>query len=144
VLRRRDDGHEVSDDPARLDLDTIHGFLPTAYWSPGVSRETVERSVAGSLPMGLYAPDGTQAGYARAVTDRATFAYMADVFVLPEHRAVGCHGSWYGRSSSTPTSSGFGAGCSRQPTPTASTGLSASPRSTPGPVDDARAQSSGS
>lgn len=86
MLRRRDDGYEVDDDPARLDLDTIHGFLRTAYWSPGVGRETVERAIEGSIPMGLYAPDGTLAGYARAVTDRATFGYLADVFVLPEHR----------------------------------------------------------
>ncbi|HET6685749.1 MAG TPA: GNAT family N-acetyltransferase [Jiangellaceae bacterium] len=89
MRRQREDGYEVSDDPARLDLDTIHGFLRTAYWSPGVTRQTVEASVAGSLPMGLYAPDGTQAGYARAVTDRATFGYLADVFVLPEHRGRG-------------------------------------------------------
>jgi GNAT superfamily N-acetyltransferase len=89
VLLRRDDGYEVSDDPARLDIGTIHGFLRTAYWSPGVARATVERSIAGSLPMGLYAPDGAQAGYARAVTDRATFGYLADVFVLAEHRGRG-------------------------------------------------------
>jgi GNAT superfamily N-acetyltransferase len=89
MRRQREDGYEVSDDPARLDLDTIHGFLRTAYWSPGVTRETVDSSVAGSLPMGLYAPDGAQAGYARAVTDRATFGYLADVFVLPEHRGRG-------------------------------------------------------
>jgi GNAT superfamily N-acetyltransferase len=92
MRRQREDGYEVSDDPARLDLDTIHGFLRTAYWSPGVARETVEASVAGSLPMGLYAPDGAQAGYARAVTDRATFGYLADVFVLPEHRGRGLSG----------------------------------------------------
>jgi len=89
VLRRRDDGYEVDDDPARLDLDIIHGFLRTAYWSPGVARETVERAIEGSIPMGLYAPDGTLAGYARAVTDRATFGYLADVFVLPQHRGRG-------------------------------------------------------
>lgn len=89
VLRRRDDGYEASDDIGRLDVDTIHGFLRTAYWSPGVARDVVERSIEGSLPMGLYAPDGRQAGYARAVTDRATFGYLADVFVLPEHRGRG-------------------------------------------------------
>jgi GNAT superfamily N-acetyltransferase len=90
VLRdRRDDGYEVDDDPARLDLDAIHGFLRTSYWSPDVPRATVERSIAGSLPIGLYAPDGTLAGFARAVTDRATFAWLADVFVLPEHRGRG-------------------------------------------------------
>jgi GNAT superfamily N-acetyltransferase len=89
VLRGRDDGYEASDDPARLDVDVIHGFLHTSYWSPGVSRQTVEKAIQGSLPMGLYAPDGSQAGFARVVTDRATFGYLADVFVLPEHRGRG-------------------------------------------------------
>jgi GNAT superfamily N-acetyltransferase len=89
VLRGRDDGYEASDDPARLDVDVIHGFLRTSYWSPGVSRQIVEKAIQGSLPMGLYAPDGRQAGFARVVTDRATFGYLADVFVLPEHRGRG-------------------------------------------------------
>jgi GNAT superfamily N-acetyltransferase len=86
-------GYEISTDKARLDLDVIHGFLRTAYWSPGVEREVVERSIAGSLCFGLYAPDGTQAGFARVITDRATFGYVADVFVLPEHRGQGL-GVW--------------------------------------------------
>lgn len=89
MRRQRDDGYEVSDDPTRIDFEAVHGFLRTSYWSPGVSRETVERAAAGSLPMGLYAPGGAQAGYARAVTDRATFGYLADVFVLPAHRQRG-------------------------------------------------------
>jgi GNAT superfamily N-acetyltransferase len=82
-------GYEISTDPARLDLDVIHGFLREAYWSPGVGRDVVERSIAGSLCFGLYAPDGGQAGFARAVTDRATFAWIADVFVLEPHRGQG-------------------------------------------------------
>jgi GNAT superfamily N-acetyltransferase len=82
-------GYEISTDPARLDLDVIHGFLATAYWSPGVPRATVERAIAHSLPFGLYAPGGAQAGFARVVSDRTTFAYLADVFVLPEHRGRG-------------------------------------------------------
>ncbi|HEU4656818.1 MAG TPA: GNAT family N-acetyltransferase [Capillimicrobium sp.] len=86
-------GYEISTDPARLDLDVIHGFLRTAYWSPGVAREVVERSIANSIPFGLYAPDGAQAGFARVVTDRAVFAYLGDVFVLPEHRGRGL-GVW--------------------------------------------------
>jgi GNAT superfamily N-acetyltransferase len=90
---RREDGYEVDTDPARLDLDVIHGFLRTAYWSPGVARATVERSIANSLPFGLYAPDGGQAGFARVVSDRAVFAYVGDVFVLPEHRGRGL-GVW--------------------------------------------------
>ena len=81
--------YEISTDPGRLDLDVIHRFLSQAYWSPGVPRDVVERSIAGSLPFGLYAPDGAQAGFARAVTDRATFAWVADVFVLEPHRGHG-------------------------------------------------------
>jgi len=82
-------GYEISTDRERLDLDVIHAFLREAYWSPDVPREVVERSFAHSLCFGLYAPDGAQAGFARAVTDRATFAWIADVFVLPEHRGKG-------------------------------------------------------
>jgi GNAT superfamily N-acetyltransferase len=87
--RRREDGYLVSTDRARLDLDAIHGFLRTAYWSEGVTRETVERSIRGSMPFGLYAPDGAQAGFARVVSDRAVFAYLGDVFVLEAHRGRG-------------------------------------------------------
>jgi GNAT superfamily N-acetyltransferase len=92
-MERHRDGYVISDDPARLDLDAIWGFLRTAYWSPGVPREVVERSLAGSRPFGLYAPGGEQAGFARAVTDGATFAWIADVFVLEHHRGRGL-GRW--------------------------------------------------
>ncbi len=85
-------GYAVSTDPARLDLDVIHAFLVTSYWSPGIPRATVERAIAGSLNFGLYAGDA-QIGFARVVTDRATFAYLADVFVLPAHRGSGL-GVW--------------------------------------------------
>jgi GNAT superfamily N-acetyltransferase len=86
-------GYEISTDPARLDLDVIHGYLREAYWSPGVPRDVVERSIARSLCFGLYAPDGAQAGFARVVTDGATFAWIADVFVLDPHRGRGL-GVW--------------------------------------------------
>ncbi len=82
-------GYVVDDDPARLDLDVLHGFLRTSYWSPGVPREVVERAVANSVVVGLYGPDGAQAGFARAVTDRATFAWVADVFVVESARGAG-------------------------------------------------------
>jgi GNAT superfamily N-acetyltransferase len=86
------DGYEVDDDPARLDLDVIYDFLVDSYWAKGRPREVVERSVQGSLNVGLYR-EGRQAGLARVVTDRATFAWIADVFVLPEHRGRGL-GHW--------------------------------------------------
>ncbi len=82
--------YEISTDPARLDLDVVHRYLSEeAYWSPGVPRATVERAVENSLCFGVYAPDFSQVGFARLVTDRATFAYLADVFVLAEHRGRG-------------------------------------------------------
>jgi GNAT superfamily N-acetyltransferase len=86
-------GYEISTDKARLDLDVIHGFLRTAYWSPGVEREVVEKAIEGSLCFGLFAADGSQVGFARVITDKATFGYVADVFVLEEHRGKGL-GVW--------------------------------------------------
>jgi GNAT superfamily N-acetyltransferase len=80
------DGHEVSTDPARLNIERIHRSLAASYWSPGIPLAVVERAVANSLPFGLYAPAGEQIGFARAVTDRATYAYVADVYVEPGHR----------------------------------------------------------
>jgi GNAT superfamily N-acetyltransferase len=92
-VNRSRDGYELDDDPARIDLDATWGFLRTAYWSFGVPREVVARSIAASVCLGLYAPGGEQAGFARAVTDRATFAWIADVFVLEPHRGRGL-GVW--------------------------------------------------
>jgi GNAT superfamily N-acetyltransferase len=87
------DGYTVSSDPARLDVDAIHAFLTACYWSTGIPRDTVARAVAHSLGFGLYAPDGAQVGFVRAVTDRATFAYLCDVYVLEAHRGRGL-GEW--------------------------------------------------
>jgi GNAT superfamily N-acetyltransferase len=81
--------YEVSDDAKRLDLDVIHGYLTRSYWSPGVPREIVERAVANSFCFGVYGSSGAQVGFARLVTDRATYAYLADVFILEEHRGKG-------------------------------------------------------
>ncbi|HEX8299759.1 MAG TPA: GNAT family N-acetyltransferase [Rubricoccaceae bacterium] len=89
----RQDGYVRSDDRARLDFAAVHAALAASYWSPGIARETVERAAAGSLTFGLYAPKGEQVGYARVVTDRATFAYLADVYVLEAHRGRGL-GRW--------------------------------------------------
>lgn len=78
----------VSDDPALLDAGVIHAFLRESYWAAGIPRELVERSLQGSLCFGIY-QGRAQVGFARCVTDRATFAYLADVFVLPSHRGRG-------------------------------------------------------
>ena len=83
-------GYLLSTDPARLDVTAIHRWLSEeSYWARGIPRATVERALANSLNFGLYAPDGQQAGFARVVTDRATFAWLCDVFVLPAHRGRG-------------------------------------------------------
>jgi GNAT superfamily N-acetyltransferase len=83
------DGFTVSTDPARLDLDAVHAALTEAYWSAGIPRDIVERALQDSLCFGLYAPDGRQIGLARVITDRATFAYLCDVYVLPAFRGRG-------------------------------------------------------
>jgi GNAT superfamily N-acetyltransferase len=80
--------YEISSDPARLDIDVIHQFLTSSYWALGIPRDIVERSIRNSLCFGAYAR-GNQIGFARVITDRATFTYLADVFVLPEHRGRG-------------------------------------------------------
>ena len=78
----------VTNDDARADVDAIWRFLRDAYWSEGVTRETVARSLEGSLNFHLLL-DGTQIGLARVITDGATFAYLADVYVDPAHRGRG-------------------------------------------------------
>lgn len=80
--------YEISDDKSRLDLDVIHGYLTESYWSPGVPRPVVERAIQGSLCFGVYL-GRDQVGFARVVTDKATFAYLADVFILEPHRGQG-------------------------------------------------------
>lgn len=89
---RGDHGFIVSDDPRRIDLDVVYGFLSRAYWCAGIPRATVERAARNSLVFGLYAPE-RQVGYARVITDRATFAYLCDVFVLEEFQGRGL-GKW--------------------------------------------------
>ena len=83
------DEYVVSTDRARLDVDRIHRFLAGAYWSPGIPRAVVERAIENSLPFGLYEASGEQVGFARAITDRATYAYLADVYVEVAHRGRG-------------------------------------------------------
>jgi GNAT superfamily N-acetyltransferase len=83
----------ISFDSAELDLELIHAFLSGAYWSLGIPRHVVEKAIANSLCVGAYAPDedgkDEQIGFARVISDTATFAYLNDVFVLPGHRGKG-------------------------------------------------------
>jgi GNAT superfamily N-acetyltransferase len=79
---------ELSDGKARLDVARIHGWLASSYWSPGIARERVEQAIAGSHCLGAY--DGAeQVGFARMITDHATFAWLADVWVDEPARGRG-------------------------------------------------------
>ena len=84
---------EISTDPARVDMATVHEFLSNqAYWSPGVPLDVMRRAVEGSIVFGLY-HGNEQVGFARVVSDRATFAWVGDVFVLDTFRGQGL-GKW--------------------------------------------------
>lgn len=83
-------GFTISTDPALLDVTGIHAYLTHAsYWAKGIPLATVEQAIANSLPFGLYTPEGQLAGFARVVTDYATFAWLCDVFVLPAYQGRG-------------------------------------------------------
>jgi len=81
-------GIVVTTDPSRLDFDTIHGFLTQSYWARGIPRDVVVRAAENSLCFGAF-DGGRQVGFARVITDRATFAYVCDVFVLDSERGRG-------------------------------------------------------
>ncbi|HEX3720612.1 MAG TPA: GNAT family N-acetyltransferase [Verrucomicrobiae bacterium] len=80
--------YEISTDRNRLDVALIHGFLSSSYWARDIPRSVVEKSIQNSLCFGAFLGD-QQVGFARAITDFATMAYIADVFVVPEHRGRG-------------------------------------------------------
>jgi GNAT superfamily N-acetyltransferase len=84
----RRNGLVVSTDRARLELDVIHGFLTGCYWAKGISRELVARSIENALCFGVYA-EGKQIGFARVISDYATYAYLGDVFLLESYRGRG-------------------------------------------------------
>jgi GNAT superfamily N-acetyltransferase len=88
IHEHRDGDILITTDPARLDLETVHGFLTGSYWAEGIPRETVARSIRHSICFGAFDGD-RQVGFARVISDRATFAYVADVFVLDSHRGRG-------------------------------------------------------
>lgn len=88
----------ISTDTSLLDIDVIYTFLSTCYWSPEIARERVERAIRNSMCFGVYDTDlprntdpskPSQVGFARVITDRATYAYLCDVFILESHRGRG-------------------------------------------------------
>jgi N-acetylglutamate synthase-like GNAT family acetyltransferase len=82
------EGYLISSDPALLNLDVIHSFIAQSYWAKDIPKPLVERMIRNSLCRGVY-HRAAQVGFARVITDQATFAYLADVFILPEHRGKG-------------------------------------------------------
>lgn len=89
VREWRDGPYEISTDRSRLDIELIHGFLSREFWdSAGIPRHVVERSIEHSLCFGIYEGE-RQVGFARVVTDRATFAFVSDDFVVESHRGRG-------------------------------------------------------
>ena len=87
-FERKRDNYCISTDPGRLDVGAIHAYLSRSYWAEAIPRDVVARSVEGSLCFGLF--DGSrQIGLARVITDKATFAYLCDVYVLEGYRGQG-------------------------------------------------------
>lgn len=82
------EGFLISTDRSRLDREAIHEFLRSSYWARGIPRAVVDRSIDSALCFGLY-EGGRQIGFARVITDHATFAYLSDVYVLPSYRGRG-------------------------------------------------------
>jgi GNAT superfamily N-acetyltransferase len=88
-------GFTISTEKEKLDIDLIHSFLNCTYWAEGISKEIIRRSIEGSLCFGVFENDkqamsaGRQVGFARMITDKATFAYLADVFIIEEYRGRG-------------------------------------------------------
>jgi GNAT superfamily N-acetyltransferase len=82
----------ISTDGGRIDIEAVHAFLTQAYWSVGISYDVVRRAVEHSLCFGLF-HEGRQIGFARVLTDYSKFAYLSDVYVLPEYRGQGL-GRW--------------------------------------------------
>jgi GNAT superfamily N-acetyltransferase len=80
--------YQMSTDRQRIDIAAVHAFLTQSYWSPGIPRGVVERAIENSLCFGVYL-GAQQVGFARVITDKATFAYLADVFIIESHRGKG-------------------------------------------------------
>jgi GNAT superfamily N-acetyltransferase len=81
-------GYRISSDASDMDVDAVHAYLSRSYWSSGIPKATVAKALSASLCFGLF-KDNVQIGFARVVTDRATFAYLCDVYVLEEYQRQG-------------------------------------------------------
>ncbi len=81
--------YEITTEKQRFDVGAVHAFLTRSYWSPGISLEVVERAIANSLCFGVLTARDEHVGFARVVTDQATFAYLCDLYILESHRGQG-------------------------------------------------------
>jgi N-acetylglutamate synthase-like GNAT family acetyltransferase len=88
IMEWKKDEYLISTDKSKIDLNAVHHFLSQSYWAEGIPKDTVKRSIDNSLCFGIYRK-GRTVGFARVISDFATFAYLADVFVLPEERGKG-------------------------------------------------------
>ncbi len=90
VKQALEDGFALDDDRRRIDRAAVHAFLSTSYWAAGRERELMDQLIAtAARVVGLYAPDGSQIGFTRTVSDLRTVSYLADVYVLDEYRGRG-------------------------------------------------------
>lgn len=82
-------GYKISTDKTDLDFEVIYGFISKSYWASGIPKHTLEKAIANSFCFGVYDCQDSQIGFARLITDKATFAYLADVFIVESHRGKG-------------------------------------------------------
>tara|TARA_R110002072_G_C7825936_1_gene523756 strand:+ start:540 stop:971 length:432 start_codon:yes stop_codon:yes gene_type:complete len=83
------DGFRISSNNDDMDLAAIHDFISESYWAKGIPKGTLGKAINNSICFGVFDSSGKQVGFARAITDKATYAYLADVYVLEEHRGKG-------------------------------------------------------
>ncbi|NCC25714.1 MAG: N-acetyltransferase [Deltaproteobacteria bacterium] len=86
-------GYRISTNPDDLDFEAIYSFISQSYWAVGIPRATLFKAIANSLCFGVYKETGEQVGFARVITDKATFAYLGDVFIVESSRGLGL-GKW--------------------------------------------------
>lgn len=84
-----DNNYIISTNNKQMQLDVIHDFITNSYWARGIPFETMAKAVKNSLCFGVFTDNDKQVGFARLITDKATYAYLADVFILPEHQGQG-------------------------------------------------------
>jgi len=84
-----DENYKISANFVDMDLEVIHGFISGSYWAKGIPVATLQRALENSLCFGVFTQTGEQVGFARMITDKATFAYLSDVFVLEMHQGKG-------------------------------------------------------